>query len=256
MPTYETVFITVPTLTEDEERTIVDGMAQIVTDGGGDFTANDRMGRRRLAYPIRKFEDGVYRLFLYDSESDVPKELDRRFRLSDKILRHLTVRLEPDWAVAAKEQAVRDAKARVEAEAARKVAEAEAAARAEQEAAERAAAADAAAEAGEGEAGSEPAETAETESDSKTEIKTEAPVEAETAATEDTELKGAELKMQFLPWPLECIQCGRRWEAEQMDSLCACGGAGRPVGGDELTLAGLDVDDPTDVEDAATAHSA
>jgi small subunit ribosomal protein S6 len=144
VPTYETVFITVPTLTEDEERAVVDGMAQIVTDGGGSFTANDRMGRRRLAYPIRKFEDGVYTLFLYDSESAVPRELDRRFRLSDKVLRHLTVRLEPDWAVAAKEQAVRDAQARAEAEAARKVAEAEAAARAEKEAAERAAAAEAA----------------------------------------------------------------------------------------------------------------
>jgi len=178
VPTYETVFITVPTLTEDEERTIVDGMAQIVTDGGGDFTANDRVGRRRLAYPIQKFEDGVYTLFLYDSESDVPKELNRRFRLSDKVLRHLTVRLEPDWAVAAKEQAIRDAKARVEAEAARKVAEAEAAERAEKEAAERAAAEAAAEAAGETAEGDETPE-------GETETKTEAA--AETAPTAETE---------------------------------------------------------------------
>jgi small subunit ribosomal protein S6 len=180
VPTYETVFITVPTLTEDEERTIVDGMARIVTDGGGDFTANDRMGRRRLAYPIRKFEDGVYTLFLYDSESDVPKELDRRFRLSDKVLRHLTVRLEPDWAVAAKEQAVRDAKARAEAEAARKVAEAEAAARAEREAAERAAA-EAAGETIEGEDGSD-ASSASAETETEVAKTTEAPAEAEAEA--------------------------------------------------------------------------
>jgi hypothetical protein len=77
------------------------------------------MGRRRLAYPIQKFEDGVYTRFLYDSEPTVPKELDRRLRINDKVIRHMTVCLEPDWAVAAKEQAVRDAQLRAEQEAAR-----------------------------------------------------------------------------------------------------------------------------------------
>ena len=117
--TYETVFITQPTLTEEEERTAIDALADVVSTGGGVFTVNDRMGRRRLAYPIQKFEDGVYTRFLYDSEPGVPKELDRRLRISDKVIRHMTVCLEPDWAVAAKEQAVRDAQLRAEAEAAR-----------------------------------------------------------------------------------------------------------------------------------------
>jgi small subunit ribosomal protein S6 len=117
--TYETIFITDPTLTEDDERTIVGGFAQIVSEGGGSMVANERMGRRRLAYPIKKFDDGVYTRFLYDSEPGVPKELERRIRISDKVIRYLTVRLEPDWAVASKEQAVRDAQARAEAEAAR-----------------------------------------------------------------------------------------------------------------------------------------
>ncbi|HEX4825489.1 MAG TPA: 30S ribosomal protein S6 [Candidatus Polarisedimenticolaceae bacterium] len=117
--TYETVFITVPTLTDEEDRGVVDALATVVSDGGGVFTANDRMGRRRLAYPIKKFEDGVYTRFLFDSEPVVPKELDRRLRINDKVIRHMTVLLEPDWAVAAKEQAVRDAQARADAEAAR-----------------------------------------------------------------------------------------------------------------------------------------
>lgn len=117
--TYETVFITLPTLTDDEEKAAVESLAAIVSDGGGVFTANDRMGRRRLAYPIKKFEDGVYTRFLYDSEPGIPKELDRRLRINDKVIRHMTVCLEPDWAVAAKEQAVRDAQARADAEAAR-----------------------------------------------------------------------------------------------------------------------------------------
>ncbi len=115
MQTYETLFVTTPTLTDEEERSTVEGLAQIVTDGGGSFVANDRMGRRRLAYPIEKHNDGVYVRFLYDADAAVPKELERRLRLSERILRVLTVRLEPKWAVAAKEQAVRDAQARVEA---------------------------------------------------------------------------------------------------------------------------------------------
>ena len=117
--TYETVFITNPTLTEDEEKSVVEALAAIVTDGGGVFAANDRMGRRRLAYPIKKFEDGVYTRFLYDSISSVPKELDRRLRISDRVIRHMTVSMELEWANASKEQAVRDAQARAEAEAAR-----------------------------------------------------------------------------------------------------------------------------------------
>lgn len=115
MQTYETLFITTPTLTEDEERSTVETLAQIVTEGGGSFTTNERMGRRRLAYPIEKHTDGVYIRFLYDAEAAVPKELERRIRLSDRILRALTVRLETKRAVAAKEQAVRDIQARAEA---------------------------------------------------------------------------------------------------------------------------------------------
>ena len=125
MPTYETIFITLPDLTDQEEETLVGGMLQVVTDGGGSLTANERLGRRRLAYPIRKFEDGVYTRFLYDSEPSVPRELERRFGLLDKILRHLTVRMEEEWAEASKVQAVRDAKARAEAAAAAKQREAE-----------------------------------------------------------------------------------------------------------------------------------
>ena len=128
VPTYETLFITPPTLSDEDERATVEGFAAIVTDGGGSFTVNERMGRRRLAYAIRKFDDGVYTRFLYDSDIEVPKELERRIRLSDNVLRSLTVRLEEDWAAASKIQAVKDAERRAEQEA-------EAARQAEEEAA-------------------------------------------------------------------------------------------------------------------------
>jgi len=123
VPTYETIFITLPTLSEEEERSVIAPLSQLVADRGT-VAANERIGRRRLAYPIKKFEDGVYTRFLYDADPSLPKELERRLRISDKVLRQLTVRLEEDWAVAAKEQAIRDALAREEAEVARVAAEA------------------------------------------------------------------------------------------------------------------------------------
>jgi len=134
--TYETIFITPPTLSEDEEQAIVGAMAQIVTDGGGNFTAKERMGRRRLAYPIQKFDEGVYVRFLYDAEPAVTRELERRIRLSDRVIRSLTVRLEEDWAAAAKIEAVQEAERRAQAEAERAAAEAAEAERAAREAEE------------------------------------------------------------------------------------------------------------------------
>ncbi len=73
MATYETIFITPPNLAEDVERATVETMAQVVTTGGGTIAAQDRMGRRRLAYPIKKFEDGVYIRLLYDAEGGRPE---------------------------------------------------------------------------------------------------------------------------------------------------------------------------------------
>jgi len=146
--TYETIFITPPNLAEEDERATVETLAQVVTAGGGKLAVQDRMGRRRLAYPIKKFEDGVYVRLLYDAEADVPKELERRFRLSDNVLRYLTVHLDPEWAEYEKQEAVREARRRAEAEvaeaarqeAAREEAAAKAKAEAEKQAAEDAAA--------------------------------------------------------------------------------------------------------------------
>jgi len=117
LQTYETIFITPPNLAEAEEQAITEALAKVISDGGGAIHAQDRMGRRRLAYPIRKFDDGIYVRLLYDAEVEVPKELERRARLSDAVLRSMTVRLTEEWGEHAKQQAVIDAQRRAEAEA-------------------------------------------------------------------------------------------------------------------------------------------
>ena len=180
MQTYETIFITRPTLTEEEEKATVETMAQIVTSGGGTFTANDRMGRRRLAYPILKQSDGVYIRFLYDSEAAVPKELERRCRLSDDVLRAMTVRLETNWAVASKEKAIRDEETRIENERIERENAVEAERKAAEEAAAKALLPDVEEE------GKAPAEEG-AEAEPATEAKAEGAVDADAAAGSDAE---------------------------------------------------------------------
>lgn len=70
------------------------------------------------------------------------------------------------------------------------------------------------------------------------------------AVTEGSTLKDSELLLEWLPWILNCTECGRRWRSENWSAPCTCGSAEvDPTGGDELTLLSIDVDD--DPDDAA-----
>jgi small subunit ribosomal protein S6 len=188
LKTYESIIITTPELPEADEKALVDGMVSIITERDGTLHINDRMGRRRLAYPIKKSEDGVYTRLLYDSGIDAPQEVERRLGLSDKVLRVMTVNLEKVWAEEAKKDALRLIEERAE-NARREIEDAK---RAEEEAIAAAAAA-AAAPAVEDEAadGAEAAETVEAsetveaaENVEATE-EVEAPVEADAEVSED-----------------------------------------------------------------------
>jgi small subunit ribosomal protein S6 len=143
LTTYETIIITTPELPEDDEKALIESMISIVTERDGKLHINDRMGRRRMAYPIQKLDDGIYTRLLYESGSDAPQEMERRLRISDKVLRVMTVRLEKEWADDARKGAVQLIADREEA-ARRAIEEAEEAARKAEEAAAAAAAAEAA----------------------------------------------------------------------------------------------------------------
>lgn len=66
------------------------------------------------------------------------------------------------------------------------------------------------------------------------------------AATFDTDLAIAELRLEMLPWRLHCPACSREWNAESLGATCECGSTRcTPVGGDELQLVYLEVVEPT-----------
>ncbi len=95
MRTYEVLFILSPQVQEEEAKTLVDELKRVAESTGATLRNEEAWGRRRLAYPIQKFNEGVYHLFVFESESSL-SELDRRMRNSDRILRHMIVRTDED----------------------------------------------------------------------------------------------------------------------------------------------------------------
>ncbi len=95
---YEAMYIVDADTSDETLETILEKYKKVVTDGGGEVSEAGKYekGRRPLAYEIKhdnkKKREGLYLMMQFTSESKVPKELDRIFRISDEIIRHIIVR--------------------------------------------------------------------------------------------------------------------------------------------------------------------
>ncbi len=94
MREYETVFLISPNLEEEETTKIITQISGIISKEKGKMIQEDRWGKKRLAYPIEKFEEAFYVFFHYEGDSNIPLELERRFKQTEAILRFLTVKKE------------------------------------------------------------------------------------------------------------------------------------------------------------------
>ena len=93
---YETIFVGDPNLTDEEVDAVVGLVDQITVAAGGKVIKTEKWGKRRLAYPIGHREEGIYVLMTLECPTSLVKEIDRRYRMNDRILRHLTVRVEDE----------------------------------------------------------------------------------------------------------------------------------------------------------------
>ena len=82
MRTYEVLFILSPQVTEEESTTLINDFKGIAANIGANLKSEDAWGRRRLAYPIQKFNEGIYHLFVLESDTSL-SELDRRIVRTD-----------------------------------------------------------------------------------------------------------------------------------------------------------------------------
>jgi len=93
MHRYETLFIVHPEIPEAQVRETVDRIRRLIEGMGGEVTELQDWGMRDLAYPIRKQPRGIYALVQYAARPEVVKELERAMKLSDEILRFVSVRM-------------------------------------------------------------------------------------------------------------------------------------------------------------------
>ncbi|XOF35116.1 MAG: 30S ribosomal protein S6 [Candidatus Electrothrix sp. YB6] len=90
---YETTYILRPNLGEEQFTEIIDRTNAIVQDAGGSIIAVDRWGLKRLAYEIKKETQGYYIYMNYAAPGSIIQEMERIFRIDDRVLRYLTVKL-------------------------------------------------------------------------------------------------------------------------------------------------------------------
>lgn len=96
MPNYEIMFIVNPTTVEEEVDKINGQIESVVTAGGGKVGKVEKMGKRRLAYLVKKFREGAYVLFTIEASGAVVREIERRLRVMDTVIKYLTVRMDED----------------------------------------------------------------------------------------------------------------------------------------------------------------
>ena len=94
MRKYETIFILHPSLDEEAVKANIEKFKGVIENGGGTVENVDFWGKRKLAYEIAKVNEGFYTLINFEANTELPKELDRVFRITDSNIRHIVVKQE------------------------------------------------------------------------------------------------------------------------------------------------------------------
>ncbi len=107
---YEVMFIVRPDVEDEEVDKLIDGFSTTVKNGGGAVKTVEKMGRRKLAYLVRKFNDGNYVLMTIEASGPVVLELERRLRVTEQVIKFITVRMDEEEKRLAKVKAARGVK--------------------------------------------------------------------------------------------------------------------------------------------------
>jgi len=109
---YELMFIVRPDMTEEDQDKLIANLEGQVGTAGGTVKSVERMGKRRLAYLVRRFQDGIYVLMTLEGDGAMVKEVERRLRVTEPVIKFITVRVDEEQKRMAKIKALRDSKVR------------------------------------------------------------------------------------------------------------------------------------------------
>lgn len=90
MTNYEVMIVIEPTLEEAKKEAVIEKVKAVI-EADGEVTKVDVWGMRKLAYPIQKKNEGYYAVIEFKASPELPKELDRRLRISDDVIRHIII---------------------------------------------------------------------------------------------------------------------------------------------------------------------
>ena len=108
--TYELMFIVRPDMPEEDQEKLISTLESAVNTSGGAIKKVERMGKRRLAYTVRRFFEGVYLLLTIEGSGGLVHELERRLRVSEPVIKFLTVRIDEEQKRLEKIKKLRDAR--------------------------------------------------------------------------------------------------------------------------------------------------
>ena len=89
---YEAMYIIDANVEDEARKGVVEKFNTLITDNGGTIIDVDEWGKRRLAYPINKKNEGYYVLMHFESAPELPRELERNFQISDDVVRYLVIK--------------------------------------------------------------------------------------------------------------------------------------------------------------------
>ncbi|SDY36987.1 30S ribosomal protein S6 [Thermoactinomyces sp. DSM 45892] len=94
MHKYELMYIVRPDMDEEAVKTTREKVAGVITNNGGEVVKTDDMGKRRLAYLIDKYREGVYTVVNFNGEATMVSELERVINIDENIIRHMVVNMD------------------------------------------------------------------------------------------------------------------------------------------------------------------
>jgi small subunit ribosomal protein S6 len=113
---YEVMFIVRPDIEDADVDKLIAGLEQTITNGGGTLRSTEKLGRRKLAYTVRKFNDGNYVLLTVDADGKLIAEIERRLRVSEPVIKFITVRMDEEEKRLNKIKAIRATRKKISAQ--------------------------------------------------------------------------------------------------------------------------------------------
>ncbi len=111
MRIYEELFIVRPDITDEEIDPFIEQISKLITDHGGTVDKTDKWGVRKLAYRVEKRTEGYYVLLQFTAGPEAVKEIERRLRVSDMVMKYITVRIDEKLKKIEKRKKARDKRA-------------------------------------------------------------------------------------------------------------------------------------------------